>query len=97
MPAPRSGEPWLVQDRKASRMDNDRRVVLRQQDNYPSRRVVQLEPFMPDDPSRIQAQDIVRLRQVLPTPRRVGSRLRDAELPAQAKKKHDEPLTMKSK
>ena len=66
----RDGEPWLVQ-KKASRRDKTGQVVPRKQDGYPSRRIVHLEPFALDDPSHVQEEDVIRLRQVLPTLKRV--------------------------
>ena len=75
------GEPWLVQ-KKATMLDAEGQVVLRQ-DGYPSRRVVHLPPFPLDDPSHVQEQDIIRLRQVLTAtpPRRTKAqkRARQAE------------------
>jgi alkylated DNA repair dioxygenase AlkB len=59
----RDGEPWLV-EKKATRLDANGKVVLRQ-DGYPSRRVVHLAPFELDDPCRVQESDIIRLRQRL--------------------------------
>ena len=58
------GEPWLVQ-RKAAQLDADGQVVAREQDGYPSRRVVHLPPFALVDSSHVQEEDIVRLRQLL--------------------------------
>jgi hypothetical protein len=60
----RVDDPWLVQ-KKATRLDADGQIVLRKQDGYPSRRVVHLAPFPLDDPSRVQEEDIIRLRQLL--------------------------------
>ena len=60
----RLGDPWLVQ--KKARQVKDGKVVLREQDGYPSRRVIHLGTFSLDDPSRVQEQDVLRLRQALP-------------------------------
>ena len=60
----RDGDPWLVQ-KKVTRLDADGHVVLRNQDGYPSRRVVHLPPFALDDPTRVQETDINRLRERL--------------------------------
>ena len=62
----RDGDPWLV-EKKATRLDENGQVVLRQ-DGYPSRRGVHLAPFELDDPIRVQESDILRLRARLRAP-----------------------------
>lgn len=61
----RLGDPWLIQ--KKAKQVKDGKVVLREQDGYPSRRVIHLGTFALADPSSVQEQDILRLRQALPS------------------------------
>ena len=91
----RDGEPWLVQ-KKASRRDEGGQVVLRK-DGYPSRRVIHLEPFALADPTHVQEQDIIRLRQVLPTLKRVKPSGAPAEDDAGDGDEHEKKSNRKKK
>ena len=61
----RLGDPWLVQ--KKARQVKDGKVVAREQAGYPLRRVNHLGTFVLADPSHVQDQDIIQLRQALPS------------------------------
>ena len=64
--------------------------MLRKQDGYPSRLVVHWEPFALNDPSHVQEEDIIRLRQVLPTFKRVIPASKAPSKANKAKKKKEE-------